>query len=369
MSPAAFHVAILRIAAMLVPLSQRPDWLAEWRSELWHVRRDPHGRNVAAFCLGAFRDAFWLRRNGAAPVGQGILRIDVPPTPAGIDSFPDQGEPALTSPVQCLVFLAAIGALCFVIAFLLPASRLVLPGALYPRNIVMLTPAGHERDDAFGPYPSVSREQFELLKARDAAQFTELSFHVQSRGVQAEGFVVGRLRYDTLRDSRFHFIRLRDRSLELLLIPLPGFLVACFLVAVMTPGSSGGHLTTIGPRRGLFLIAKAVLVLPIIMFGSLDLASLGRSVSLVYLDVAFFGSFFAVRWIVSDQRQRCPVCLRLLANPVRIGESSRILLEWHGTELMCDRGHGLLYVPEWPAIWSGRQRWLDLGASWSGLFR
>jgi hypothetical protein len=67
--------------------------------------------------------------------------------------------------------------------------------------------------------------------------------------------------------------------------------------------------------------------------------------------------------------QPLPVCLRLLANPVRVGEPSRMFLEWHGTELMCLRGHGMLYVPEWPAIWSGRQRCMHLGPSWEGVFR
>jgi hypothetical protein len=151
-------------------------------------------------------------------------------------------------------------------------------------------------------------------------------------------------------------------------IVLVAFAFACVFLAFMPSDSSGGHPQRIGPRRGLFLAAKALLVLPIVLFGSLDLASLGSSLSPLHVHLALFGSLFAVRWINADQRKRCPVCLRLLANPVRIGEPSRILLEWHGTELMCLRGHGLLYVPEWPAIWSGRQRWINLGASWGGLF-
>ena len=186
---------------------------------------------------------------------------------------------------------------------------------------------------------------------------------------QTEGFVIGRLRYDDLHDSRFHFFRLRERSLVMFWIVLVAFALGCVFLAFIPSDSSGGHLRRIGPRRGLFLAAKTLLVLPIVMFGSLDLASLGGSLSPLYFDLALFGSLFAVRWINADQRKRCPVCLRLLANPVRIGESSRILLEWHGTELMCLRGHGLLYVPEWPAIWSGRQRWMNLGPSWGGLFR
>jgi hypothetical protein len=327
----------------------------------------------------------------------------------------------------------------------------------------MLTAAqrgdAHTPNGFLDPYPSVSREQFESLQARDHGQFAGLAFYVPTRlqvetpngkrtlsvarttvdlfrlldipvergnsgtpmlvltstawrqyfngnpqvagrrvvasvladdrwnlparvdawmiedetslaalPAYTEGFVVGRLRYDALHNSQFRFIRLRDRSFDLLFIVLPMFLFACLLLAIMRSGSRGGHLRRIGARRGLFLAAKTLLVLPIVMFGSLALGSLGGSVSPLFFDVALFGSLVAARWMLADQRQRCPVCLRLLANPVRIGEPSRILLEWHGTELMCLRGHGLLYVPEWPAIWSGRQRWMDLGPSWGGLF-
>jgi hypothetical protein len=421
MSPAAVHRAFLRIASVLVPETQRTDWLAEWRSELWHVRRDPRGRNVAAFCIGAFRDAFWLWRNGPSIGSNGILHLNAPATPEGIESFPDQGVAALSSPVRCLAFLAVLGALGAAVAFLLPAARAVLLCSLYPGNLVMLSPV-EDGDPGvpngfLDPYPSVSREQFESLKASSDGQFTGLAFYAPTRvpvdtrngkrmlsvarttadlfrvvgqrrnlpgsgdawqiedetaldalPASTEGFVVGRLRYGDLQNSQFHFIRLRDRSLEMFCVAPMVFLFACILLRIMPSHSSGGHLRRIGPRRGLFLAAKTLLVLPIVMFGSLDLACLGGSMSPLYFDIAAFASLFSVRWILADQRKRCPVCLRLLANPVRIGESSRILLEWHGTELMCLRGHGMLYVPEWPAIWSGRQRWMDLGTSWGGLF-
>ena len=113
---------------------------------------------------------------------------------------------------------------------------------------------------------------------------------------------------------------------------------------------------------------KIALILPIVVFGALDLGSIGSSFAEPALFLATFGGWFAMRWALADQRGRCPVCLRLLANPVRIGHSSRILLEWHGTELVCLRGHGLLHVPERPAIWFSTQQWMDLDASWSGLF-
>ena len=182
MSPAAFHRAILRIASVMVPKASRADSYAEWCSELWHIRREPHGKNVAAFCLGAFRDAFWLRRNRPDNASQGILQLNTPETPAGIAGFPDEGMPALSSPARCLSLLAALGALCLVAAFLLPGARMILRGALYSRDLVMLSPV--DRGDPsvqngfFDPYPTVSRKQFESLKAHNAGQFTGLAFYV-----------------------------------------------------------------------------------------------------------------------------------------------------------------------------------------------
>jgi hypothetical protein len=405
MSPARFHLAILRSASVLVPKAQRTDWLAEWRSELWHVRRDPHGLNVTAFCMGAFRDAYWLWRD---------------------DPAPDRYAPFAESPARCLSMLTALGAFCFVVALLLPAARHGLLYSQFPGNLVLLT--SPDRNSS-----SISRERFEALKAHYDGQFTGLVFCAPTRmpletpqgkrmlsvarttpelfrllnipiargnsgtpvlvvaddrwnlpaGIDGwliedepaiaalpaytEGFALGRLRYTSLSDTQFHFVRIEERSFEflrLLAISLP----MGMLLGILTCDLLGGHPQRVGPRRGLFLAAKILLVLPIVLFGSLDLASLGSSVSPIVLHMVFFGSLFAARWILADQRKRCPVCLRLLANPVRMGEPSRILLEWHGTELMCLRGHGMLYVPEWPALWSGRQRWMDLGPSWGGLF-
>lgn len=47
-----------------------------------------------------------------------------------------------------------------------------------------------------------------------------------------------------------------------------------------------------------------------------------------------------------DLHLRCPVCLRRLNMPVRIGHAGQVLLEQAGTELVCPRGHGMLYTPE-----------------------
>ena len=76
----------------------------------------------------------------------------------------------------------------------------------------------------------------------------------------------------------------------------------------------------------------------------------------------------ALRWVITDQQRRCPVCLRLLTNPVRIGTPSRTFLEWYGAESTCSRGHGLLHVSEISSSYSEKPQWLRLGDSWSGLF-
>jgi hypothetical protein len=80
------------------------------------------------------------------------------------------------------------------------------------------------------------------------------------------------------------------------------------------------------------------------------------------------GLIVGLRWALVDQRRRCPVCLRVLTNPTRIGGPSHTFLDWYGTELICARGHGLLYVPEIPTSCYSTQRWQSLDPSWTSLF-
>ena len=56
----AVSIAILRLAALLVPRRKREEWLAEWKSELWHIWQMCHQgpnpslrdrKEAAAFCL------------------------------------------------------------------------------------------------------------------------------------------------------------------------------------------------------------------------------------------------------------------------------------------------------------------------------
>src|SRR5580692_2954837 len=92
--------AILRAASLLAPGDRRAEWVREWQSELWYIPR--HG--ATQFCLGAFRDALWVRRNSA-----------------GIDK---RSGIHLVSPIACLAFLAALAAVSLAIALQLPGPQL-----------------------------------------------------------------------------------------------------------------------------------------------------------------------------------------------------------------------------------------------------
>jgi hypothetical protein len=70
--------AILRVASWLAPGDRRAEWLDEWRSELCHV---PQCRAMA-FCLSAFGDALWLRRNNLSPAAHRRLSTARRPGPS-----------------------------------------------------------------------------------------------------------------------------------------------------------------------------------------------------------------------------------------------------------------------------------------------
>jgi hypothetical protein len=263
------HLAILRVAAWLVPRPERPEWLAEWLSELWYASRSGIRRaDVLRFCLGAFRDSLWLRRNQ---------------TPE------DVRHPLLQSPLSCLAFLTTVATL------------------------------------AIGVF-------------------------IASPKIRSNPFV------HAGRDSII--------SVQLLMIAF-----ALVILATITPLSLGDYASISLSRRiarWTFLALKFILVLPIVAFGTADLGPL-LTADALQPQAMLVGYVLAFRWVLTDQRRRCPVCLRLLTDPTRIGQASQTFLELYGTELLCLRGHGLLYVPAIPATHS-TQRWLALDSSWSSLF-
>jgi hypothetical protein len=117
-------------------------------------------------------------------------------------------------------------------------------------------------------------------------------------------------------------------------------------------------------RRGIFLALKIALVQPMMLCGVLI-----QILIVPWAGLAGYVPFILVlRWVIMDQQQRCPVCLRSLSAPVRIGNPSRTFLDWYGAESACSHGHGLLHISENEFSYSRKPQWLDLGDSWSDLF-
>lgn len=125
--------------------------------------------------------------------------------------------------------------------------------------------------------------------------------------------------------------------------------------------------------RIAFMAAKLGIVAGTGYFAAVDLAywnALGYSqaAEFLQLSLSFSICLFGFRWAVLDQRQRCPVCLRRVTHPARVGVASQTFLGWNGTEMMCAGGHTLLHVPALPTSWFGGQRWMYLDGSWEFLF-
>ena len=91
-------------------------------------------------------------------------------------------------------------------------------------------------------------------------------------------------------------------------------------------------------------------------------------------DEAAFWTFLplavaVLTWCIADQQKRCRACLRRLTMPVELGRPGSVLLNFAGTEMVCEDGHGMLYVAESESNFLERHRWRTLDESWAELFR
>lgn len=125
--------------------------------------------------------------------------------------------------------------------------------------------------------------------------------------------------------------------------------------------------------RYVFLLIKSVLVVGITYYLSFDLAfgwttgyRPGASGALFFFSLLI--GLFSMRWAILDQQHRCPICLRKVTHPARVGMASRTFLTWNGTEMICTGGHTLLHVPSLPTSWFNAPRWVYLDSSWRFLF-
>lgn len=253
--------ALLRAASLLAPADDRAEWLREWRSELWYIPR----RGATRFCMGAFRDALWVRCNSPRPIARPRFHLD--------------------SPLSCLAFLAALAAVSLWIVLLIPPRR---PG----------------------PWPS-------HLRVRDLPGASAIMLLYTGLMLPAIRLAMG------LPPAHPHPLPWRRRL-----------------------------------ARAIFLLLKIALLQPVMLCGFFLLLWLQPMVPMAPSLGMFASWILAFRWVLIDQRRRCPVCLRSLTGTVRIGAASETFLEWYGAESMCSRGHGFLHVPETCSSYSGKQQWL-----------
>jgi hypothetical protein len=130
-------------------------------------------------------------------------------------------------------------------------------------------------------------------------------------------------------------------------------------------------------RRVLFFGTKVLLLVLAVLLAGLEFTRateinmIGGTDPLTepvssYLFLA--ASLGALTWAVRDQRRRCRVCLRRLGLAAQVGCPGCLLLDWSGTELVCQQGHGMLHVPEVVPCWREPERWTALDESWMVLF-
>jgi hypothetical protein len=144
-------------------------------------------------------------------------------------------------------------------------------------------------------------------------------------------------------------------------------------------GAHGGvkRLLSTRTRWNLFLGLKLILTLLLAFLATVVATEPARALSGVrfawladWAEVLLSALVVTVslRWALLDQEQRCQKCLRSLSQPTRVGPASRNFLEWSGTALACEDGHGLLHVPEMDGSWCWYDLWVELDTSLTGLF-
>ena len=114
-------------------------------------------------------------------------------------------------------------------------------------------------------------------------------------------------------------------------------------------------------RKEWFFAAKALPLLTGIMAfaaASLDLrwAASAAGTFFVYWWAGVFAAL-SLWWAWRDQATRCPECLTRMALSVQVGTHGNPLLEGVGDELLCEYGHGALWLPGAPAQAFGPEVW------------
>jgi hypothetical protein len=331
------HETILRAAALLVPADERAEWIDEWTAELAYVRHESP-RRALWFCLGAFRDALWVRRNNPAGESRDIL---------------------LASPLRCLLVLSAMAAICVVLAYQLPGPRSLLVQRVSPdgeRQVLITRPVG-----------KLSYQDYQWLAQRLPWEFTDITYErgrVLAYRRPGIAHVSTRWRFYIPKengDEATYNCSIPEEPSPLTILAFTGGMA--LLILIGTTPLSIGQYPKLQPARGrlwAFFAAKVALAMTIVFFGVLDLGS--ASVVEIRPHGLLVGFVVVFRWALKDQRRRCPVCLRGLTNPVHFGQAAHVFLDWYGTELICAEGHGMMHFPEIPTSCYPEPRWVRLDA-------
>jgi hypothetical protein len=131
-----------------------------------------------------------------------------------------------------------------------------------------------------------------------------------------------------------------------------------------------------GWRIWAFLAAKTACVMVVVPLVWIETGAAIRAlmprdspqaalVGLLSTLILIFAFGNALLWSFADQHKRCPVCLERLVFPVSVGSWASVF-EPATTELVCEKGHGSLSVPETDV--TGPGRWTVFDSSWQDLF-
>ena len=156
----AFHRAILRIAGYIVPAEQRKEWLEEWQSELWYVRRCFYpGRRFretpTGFCIGAFPDALWKRSHAE----RRSIQLKSP----------------IRSPRGCIALLLVLAIATMLTGFFNPQIReeMMPSGYRGPHDLAILSLSTSSDDTQL----ATAGEQYERWRDHSSATLTDASFY------------------------------------------------------------------------------------------------------------------------------------------------------------------------------------------------
>lgn len=150
---------VVRTAALLVPKSQRADWIAEWLAELWHVGRVSDAAAPLAFAAGALNDALQLRAHRLRTQWAPRLRHAVEPG----------------SPSRCLLLPAAGTLAALLLCLALPRARQIfLPPPYRDSSSLVLIASSGSIDPAA---PSIHVSEFREWTTNASALFSGLAFY------------------------------------------------------------------------------------------------------------------------------------------------------------------------------------------------